>query len=80
MAMMSFVGYVNSLVVESRILEELPTAIFTGRDVICEDAAVIENIAGEKASLARKRNQDENDLKILKAVLETLRGFSRRIE
>lgn len=77
MAMMSFVGYANSLVAESRILDELPTAIFTRRDVICEDAAVIENIAGKKASLARKRNQDENDLNILKGVLETLKGFSK---
>ncbi|GAB1311863.1 hypothetical protein MFIFM68171_02073 [Madurella fahalii] len=79
-SMMSFVGYVNSLVVESGILNELSTAILTGSDINREDVAVIEKIAGEKASRARKRKQDECDLKVLETVLETLRGFSRRIE
>ncbi|KAK3377308.1 P-loop containing nucleoside triphosphate hydrolase protein [Lasiosphaeria ovina] len=76
MSMMSFVGYVNSLVVESGILHELPRAILTQHRILREDAAKIELIAGEKASDARKRERDQADLDTLKRVLETLKGFS----
>lgn len=79
MSMMSFVGYVNSLVVENGVLNELSVATLTGRDVIHADAAVVGKIAGENVSRARKRKQDEYDLKVLEAVLETLRSFSSRV-
>ncbi|KAK0712450.1 hypothetical protein B0T26DRAFT_714345 [Lasiosphaeria miniovina] len=76
MSMMSFVGYANSLVVESGILHELPQAILTQHRILREDATKIELIAGEKASDARKRERDQADLDTLKRVLETLKGFS----
>ena len=41
MSMMSFMGHVNMLVVENSILDELPNAILTQRQVICEDAATV---------------------------------------
>ena len=71
--MISFVGYVNSLVVESEILQELPTAVLTQDRIHAETADVIEATAGEKPTDARKREQDENDLKILERVLATLK-------
>jgi hypothetical protein len=76
MSMMSFVGYVNSLVVESGILQELPKAILTEGRIHGEDAAKIETIAGERPSDARQRERDRDDLKILKKVLETLKDSS----
>lgn len=76
MNMMSFVGYVNSLVVESGILDELPKAILTEDRIHCQDATKIEMIAGERASIARKRERDQTDLETLKKVLTTLKGFS----
>ncbi|KAK5655661.1 hypothetical protein OQA88_5594 [Cercophora sp. LCS_1] len=75
MSMMAFVGYVNSLVVESGILYELPNVILTQHRILVEDAAKIDMIAGEKASDARERERDQADLKTLKVILETLRGF-----
>lgn len=74
MSMMSFVGYVNSLVVESGILRELPEVVLTQGRILREDAAVIEMIAGERPSDARKRERDEADLQTLCKVLETLRA------
>ena len=57
MSMMSFVGYVNSLVVESGILHELPKAVLTQHQILREDATKIEVIAGERASDARSASE-----------------------
>lgn len=73
---MSFVGFVNSLVVESGILRELPEALLTPERINCEDAATIEMVAGERPSDARKRQRDEEDLALLRKVLKTLKGLS----
>ncbi|KAF3912441.1 hypothetical protein ABW20_dc0102752 [Dactylellina cionopaga] len=72
MSMMSFVGYVNSMVVENGILRELPKAIFTQEHIRDEKAVMIEKVAGEREDIAKKRERDEQDLQTLKGLLGTL--------
>jgi len=73
--MVSFVGYVNSLVVEKGILQELPNAILTQKLISYEDTEIIEKIAGEKEADAKKREQDERDLQTLNGVLKILKRY-----
>jgi len=75
MSMVSFVGYVNALVVEKGILQELPNAILTQKLIIYEKEEIINNIAGEKEAHAKKREQMERDLQTLNGVLKTLREY-----
>ena len=75
MSMVSFVGYVNSLVVENGILQKLPKAILTQKLIIHEDAAMIEKIAGEKEADAKTRERNERDLQTLNSVLKTLKRY-----
>jgi len=75
MSMVSFVGYVNALVVEKGILQELPNAILTQKLVSYEDEEIIDKIAGEKEAHAKKRKQHEWDLQTLNGVLKTLREY-----
>ena len=77
MSMMSFVGYVNSLVVESGIVCKLPEAILTQRMIIGEDAAKVELIAGVKESEKKQRERDEMDLVALENVLRCLKDYSK---
>ncbi|KAK3933972.1 hypothetical protein QBC46DRAFT_92488 [Diplogelasinospora grovesii] len=75
-SMTAFVGYVNALVVENGILDELPKAILTQKHIMDADASVLEKIAGEKPSEARQREKDNRELEVLKKALETLEGYS----
>ncbi|KIW98765.1 uncharacterized protein Z519_00428 [Cladophialophora bantiana CBS 173.52] len=75
MSMLSFVGYFNSLVVETGILQKLPKALLTTELIISEDAETIEKIAGEREADAEKRQRVECELKILNDVLKTLKGY-----
>lgn len=77
MSMMSFVGYVNSLVVESGILDELPTAILIQQFVMEElDEKDIDEIAVEPSATIQQREQDEKNLESLKRVHVKLKEFS----
>ncbi|KAK4442178.1 P-loop containing nucleoside triphosphate hydrolase protein [Podospora aff. communis PSN243] len=71
-SLVSFVGYINALVVESGILRELPTVIFTPIIVMLQNDDMINSIAGEKEGDAKRRERDQRDLEELRAVMETL--------
>ncbi|KAK3296515.1 P-loop containing nucleoside triphosphate hydrolase protein [Chaetomium fimeti] len=77
-SLVSFVGYVNALVVESGILRELPTAIFTPDIVMLESDNMINDIAGEKDTDAKRRERDERDLEELQAVMDVLENHMSR--
>ncbi|KAK3358775.1 P-loop containing nucleoside triphosphate hydrolase protein [Lasiosphaeria hispida] len=76
----SFVGYVNSLVVENGILHELPIAILTQGHIMGESEAVVEKIAGEREADVKQREREERDLKTMKDVMEVLEGYEERYE
>ncbi|KAK0725163.1 P-loop containing nucleoside triphosphate hydrolase protein [Lasiosphaeris hirsuta] len=76
--MASFIGYVNTLVVGGRILDELPTAVFSQRIVRRADKAKINIIAGEKEDDTKRREEDQRGLESLQRILKTLQGHERR--
>lgn len=76
--MASFIGYVNTLVVGGRILDELPTAVFSQRIVRRADKAKINIIAGEKEDDTKRREEDQRGLVSLQRILKTLQGYERR--
>jgi hypothetical protein len=73
MSMVAFVGYVNSLVVENGILHELPDALLTAQIIMGTDEEKIQEIAGEKEADVQARLQNEQNLKELTRILETLK-------
>jgi hypothetical protein len=70
--MVSFVGYVNALVVENCLLQELPDAVFNQDIVYQEDQQKISLVAAEKDSDSRQRAQYLQDNEALEGVLATL--------
>lgn len=72
MNIVPFVGYVNSLVVESGLMQELPNAIFSEQLMRYEEQRIIDRVAGEKEADARKREKNTRVLKSLKDILKTL--------
>lgn len=74
--MASFIGYVNTLVVGSRVLDKLPTKVFTSEIIEETDSKIINQIAGVKEEDYKKR---EDDLKS-KAALQRLLKIMRRHE
>lgn len=74
--MTAFVGYVNALVVENGILNNLPKVILTQKQIMHEDGPVLARIAGEKLSETRQREKINCELETLKKVLETLKEYS----
>ncbi|WAO91810.1 Hypothetical protein NCS54_00929300 [Fusarium falciforme] len=72
---LSFVLYVNALVIQSGLLEKLPYEIFT-HDIISEqDADTISKIAGEKEHEIKERTECEKKLAILTKALCCLEDF-----
>lgn len=69
--MVAFVGYVNSLVVESGILRELPDAIFCQKLILDAEQNIIDDIAAEEGD-PEKREQNKRDFASLKRVLKAL--------
>jgi hypothetical protein len=74
--MVAFVGYVNALVVENGILNELPSAILTQDRIVNAEAALLEKIAGERRSETLQREKDKGELKALEIALGTLRSYN----
>lgn len=70
--MVAFVGYVNSLVVESGILRQLPNAIFSQEGMLDAKQETINEIAAEEEGEAKKREENKRDLNTLKQILKTL--------
>lgn len=74
--MASFIGYVNTLVVGSRVLDKLSTKIFRSEIIDETDNKIINQIAGVKEEDNKKC---EDDLKS-KAALQRLLQIMRRHE
>jgi uncharacterized protein (UPF0335 family) len=70
--MLSFVGYVNSLVIEIGILRKLAHDIFNQSKVIGADDKVVDDIAKERPVDTQKRAENEKNLQTLTEVLEVL--------
>jgi len=73
--MVAFVGYVNSLVVESGILRQLPNAIFSQEGMLDANQETINDIAAEEEGEAKKREENERDLDTLRRILNMLEGL-----
>ncbi len=69
-------GYVNALVIENGILNELPTAILTQDHIIKADPSLLARIAGESPSQAIRRDKDKGELEVLEKALRTLRSYN----
>ncbi|VUC30752.1 unnamed protein product [Clonostachys rosea] len=74
----SFTAYVNSLVVEQKIMDDLHSRILTQTLVQDTTDEEIEVIAGERPEHAKKRKQIENDLQTMREVLQTLNDYRFR--
>ncbi|KAN0099166.1 P-loop containing nucleoside triphosphate hydrolase [Hyaloscypha variabilis] len=70
--MVAFVGYVNSLVVESNILRQLPNAIFSQERMLDANQETINEIAAEEEGEAKEREENKQNLNTLKQILDTL--------
>ncbi|PMD53355.1 P-loop containing nucleoside triphosphate hydrolase protein [Hyaloscypha bicolor E] len=70
--MVAFVGYVNSLVVESGILRQLPNAIFSQEGMLDANQETINEIAAEEEGEAKQREEDKRNLNTLRRILKIL--------
>ncbi|RSL88997.1 hypothetical protein CEP52_015029 [Fusarium oligoseptatum] len=75
---LSFVPYVNALVVQNGLLEKLPYEIFTYEIISEQDADTISSIAGEKEDEIKKRTECEDKLAILRKAVACLEDFQVR--
>lgn len=71
--MVSFVGYVNALVVEKGILQQLPNCVLNIEVIQEMDEDTVTKIAREKESMAKQRGKHERGLLILASVKEAVR-------
>lgn len=74
--MVSFIGYVNALVVENTLLQKLPNAVFSQRIILEENEKTISLIAAEGSDYRKRREQDEQDIKTLSEVLGVLKKYA----
>lgn len=74
--MVSFIGYVNALVVENTLLQKLPNAVFSQRIILEENEKTISLIAAEGSDYRKRREQDEQDIKTLSEVLDVLKKYA----
>lgn len=75
--MIAFVGYVNSLVVQTHILDELPEGILCPQKVKnIEDDAVINEMTAEDKGAAEARERSRSQLGRLKDILAVLEAFN----
>jgi hypothetical protein len=70
--MVAFVGYVNSLVVESGILRQLPNAIFSQEGMLDANQETINEIAAEEEGEAKKLEKNKRNLDTLRRILNML--------
>ncbi|KAH8890700.1 hypothetical protein GQ53DRAFT_721521 [Thozetella sp. PMI_491] len=77
-SMVSFVGYVNALVVERGILQQLPKCVLNIELIQDMDEATITKIAGEKEENAKQRGKHEQGLLILAGVMEAMRDANEQ--
>jgi len=72
--MVSFVGYVNALVVEKGILQQLPKCVLNIELIQDMDEGTITKITGEKEEITKQREKHEQSLLILAGVMEAVRN------
>lgn len=72
--MLSFVGYVNSLVIEIGILRKLANNIFSQIKVIEADENLIDYIAEERPADIQRRNEVKSNLQTLTEILDVLQN------
>jgi predicted transcriptional regulator of viral defense system len=73
--LISFIAYVNALVIHNGLLEKVPHEIFTHTIVSEQSAKTISYIAGEKEKDTKKRLDCERKLGILQKALVALENF-----
>ncbi|KAH7176188.1 P-loop containing nucleoside triphosphate hydrolase protein [Dactylonectria macrodidyma] len=78
-SLMSFVAYVNALVIQDGLLQRLPYEIFTNDIVSRQEVETIFKIAGEKEDTAKKRLECEKKLAILKKALTVFKDYRAKI-
>ncbi|RSL42170.1 hypothetical protein CEP54_015578 [Fusarium duplospermum] len=74
---LSFVSYVNALVVQNSLLQKLPYEIFTYEIVSEQDADTVSSIAGEKEHDTKKRTECEQKLAILTKAVACFEDFQQ---
>jgi hypothetical protein len=70
--MTAFVGYVNSLVIEIEILQELKNSILSPKSIRNADQVFINEIAAEDEKEVERREKNKRDLESLGQILNTL--------
>ncbi|KIL94297.1 hypothetical protein FAVG1_02860 [Fusarium avenaceum] len=75
LSLISFISYVNALVIHNALLNQMPYVIFTHSIVSEQTAKTIAQIAGEKETDAKKRFDYENKLGILRKAQNALEAF-----
>ncbi|KAG9506320.1 hypothetical protein J7337_003303 [Fusarium musae] len=75
LSLVSFIAYVNALVIHNGLLEKVPHEIFTHTIVSEQSAKTISYIAGEKEKDTKKRLDCERKLGILQKALVALENF-----
>ncbi|KAF5551849.1 dynamin GTPase domain-containing protein [Fusarium mexicanum] len=75
LSLISFIAYVNALVIHNGLLEKVPDEIFTHTIVSEQSAKTISYIAGEKEKDTKKRLDCERKLGILQKALVALENF-----
>ncbi|KAJ4259741.1 hypothetical protein NW762_007672 [Fusarium torreyae] len=75
LSLISFIAYVNALVIHNGLLEKVPDEIFTHMIVSEQSAKTVSYIAGEKEEDTKKRSDCEKKLAILRKALVALEDF-----
>ncbi|KAF4438420.1 interferon-induced GTP-binding protein Mx [Fusarium austroafricanum] len=75
LSLISFISYVNALVIHNGLLDRVPSEIFSHNIVSEQTAKTIAGIAGEKSKDAKMRLDCEKKLGILKEALNVLESF-----
>ncbi|KAM0080017.1 hypothetical protein ACKRZS_007834 [Fusarium odoratissimum] len=75
LSLISFISYVNAMVIHNGLLDRVPYEIFSHNIVSEQTAKTIADIAGEKKKDARQRLDCEKKLQILKQSLHILETF-----
>ncbi|KAJ5652573.1 P-loop containing nucleoside triphosphate hydrolase protein [Penicillium longicatenatum] len=75
MNLISFVGYVNAMVVEHTLLNTLPEAILCETIIEEQDRATIDHLVGQSENVKLERSECERQIRALRASIDRLRKF-----
>lgn len=74
-SLVSFVSYVNAMVVHNGLLEKLPYEIFTPDIVSTQTSEVVSKIAGEKEDDVKRRAELAEKLSVFEDALRSFEDF-----